>query len=322
VVNAQILTVCLLVIVITLASYDGTAEVLSVTDRDEDLSSETIDIIFPEFQVSHKPIYKVVDDIELSIIIRVPQNIEGPVPVIVFFFGGGWTRGNQSHFERQAKYFSNLGLVTALVDYRVANRHGTRPADALIDAKSAVRYLRKNAKKYKINPNKMVGAGGSAGAHLAAAASVIEHFNSYEDDLKIDPSSNALILWNPVIDNGPGGYGHSRVKEYWELFSPFHNIRTEHPPTLVMLGDQDNLLSVHRAKQYIDKIKKTGAQASIEVFEGQAHGFGNGQRYVQTLLLAHTFLMNLGYIEEAPPLISDHEMHQLNKIAEASFVYE
>lgn len=281
--------------------------------------------VFPSVPVDATPIYKQIDGFELSIVIRKGKSLtsgESSAPALVFFFGGGWKKGNYTHYERQAQYFSELGFVTALVNYRVKKYHGATPRQALEDAKSALRFLRKNAAEYGINPNEIIGAGGSAGAHLVAAASVITGFNTPSDDITISSVPNALILWNPVIDNGPGGYGHNRVIDYWQAFSPFHNIKDQHPPTLVMLGSKDRLLSVQRGQAYIDKIKGTGAKAIYKVYEKQSHGFGNGAKYVQTLLQAHQFLYDLGYTKIAIPKISDGDTRRLNSYAKSQFHYE
>lgn len=269
------------------------------------------------------PVYKVTEQADLAIEIRVPEVAEDELkPAIVFFFGGGWTHGNRSHFSRQAEYFTSLGFVTALVDYRVEKYHGTGPAVALEDAKSAIRWLRKNADQYGIDPNRLVGAGGSAGGHLAAAAAIIGGFNAAEDDLSVAVRPDALILWNPVIDNGPGGYGHDRVEAYWRDFSPFHNISQSHPPTLMMLGSEDQLLSVERGQQYMDKIAASGALSVYRVYDGQPHGFMNRIKYIETLIDAHQFLIDIGYTSVPIPSLTDAQIAAINARAAETFNYE
>jgi acetyl esterase/lipase len=63
-------------------------------------------------------------------------------PVVVFFFGGGWKNGSYTQFVPHAEYFASRGLVCATADYRVANQHHTTPDACIEDAKSAVRWLR------------------------------------------------------------------------------------------------------------------------------------------------------------------------------------
>jgi len=82
------------------------------------------------------------------------------------------------------------------------------------DAKSAVRWIRKNALTYNIDPERIAAGGGSAGGHIAAATGTSTAFEEDGEDKSISSWPNLLVLFNPVIDNGPDGYGHSRVKGY------------------------------------------------------------------------------------------------------------
>jgi len=92
---------------------------------------------------------------------------------IVFFFGGGWNGGSPAQFLQQAKYLQQRGMVSILADYRVKSRNNTQAIYCLKDAKSAIRWVRTNARKIGIDPNRIVASGGSAGGHLAAATGTI-----------------------------------------------------------------------------------------------------------------------------------------------------
>lgn len=154
-------------------------------------------------------IYKQVDTLKLGLKVYSPASLqkEQIYPTIVFFFGGGWNGGSKKQFETHALHYAAKNFITVLVDYRVKTRHNTTPFESLKDAKSAIRYLRKNATKLGIDVNRIVGSGGSAGGHLAAACFTNESINEANDDLTISAKPNALVLFNPVIDNGIGGYG-------------------------------------------------------------------------------------------------------------------
>lgn len=185
-------------------------------------------------------LYKQVDTVDLYLETRFPENIdpEKDYPAIIFFFGGGWVNGNRYHFENHAEYFAKRGLKCFLADYRVFSKHQTPPFAALKDAKSAIRYLREHAAALGIDPNQIIAGGGSAGGHLAAATALIHDYNHLDDNLPYGSVPNALVLFNPVIDNGPGGYGFDRVGEQYKNFSPLHNIRTGAPPTILFLGTE------------------------------------------------------------------------------------
>ena len=77
-------------------------------------------------------------------------------PAVVFFFGGGWNSGSPKQFELQAKYLAEYGITVVLADYRTKNNAGTTPKEALMDAKAAMRFLKKNAVSLRIDPEKIL----------------------------------------------------------------------------------------------------------------------------------------------------------------------
>ncbi|WP_158968595.1 alpha/beta hydrolase [Paraglaciecola sp. L3A3] len=245
--------------------------------------------------------YKEVAGKPLKLEVHTPKNISQgqKVPAIVFFFGGGWNGGKITQFKPQSEYFTEQGLVTILVDYRVKSRNKTTPADAVSDAKSAMRWVRTNATRLNIDANNIIASGGSAGGHLAAATAFISDFNDPTDDLSVSPKPQALILFNPVIDNGPKGYGYARVNKYWQRFSPLHNITSEGPPTLTMLGTRDDLIPVATGQAFDQALTAQGGISELRLYEGQKHGFFNKARYKETLKESHNFLFKLGYLTEA-----------------------
>ncbi|MEN2283486.1 alpha/beta hydrolase [Algoriphagus sp. SE2] len=250
-------------------------------------------------------LYKEVDTTKLYLEVHYPDNIDESkgYPALVFFFGGGWVGGSRAHFEHQAAYFTKRGLVCFLVDYRTRNIHGTTPFESLKDAKSTIRFLRKNAEDFHIDPHKIIASGGSAGGHLAAATALSQGFDEGTDPMDISPIPNALILFNPVIDNGPGGYGYERIGEAYTRFSPLHNIREGAPPTLFMLGTKDSLIPVVTAEYYKMVMEKVGSRCDLELYEDQPHGFFNYRNfeyYKKTLEASDKFLQSLGYLSELP----------------------
>ncbi len=247
-------------------------------------------------------LYKQIDTTALYLDVFYPDKYDSKssYPAIVFFFGGGWTHGSVKQFEPHAKYFSDKGMVCFLVDYRVESRQKSTPFESLKDAKSAMRYVRGNAKELGIDPNRIVASGGSAGGQLAAATALIELFNEESDDLSVSCIPNALILFNPVIDNGPGGFGFELIDEKYKDFSPIHNIKKGAPPTLFFLGTQDKLIPIETAKYYKTVMEKVGSRCDLMLFEGEGHGFFNYEKtnnYKRTITNAEFFLRSLGYLK-------------------------
>ncbi len=236
-------------------------------------------------------LYKQIDTTKLFLEIYKSATIDtaSTAPAMIFFFGGGWNGGNRRHFKKHAEYFSKRGLTCFLVDYRIRQKHETTPFESLKDAKSAIRFIRENASEFHIDPNKIIASGGSAGGHLAAATALIEGFNEDTDHLNTSCRPNALVLFNPVIDNGPGGYGYERIGKGYKEFSPLHNIKKGAPPTILFLGAEDRLIPVETVKYYKVVMEKVGSRCDLFLYEGKAHGFfnyGKFDSYKDTLLKA------------------------------------
>jgi acetyl esterase/lipase len=250
-------------------------------------------------------LYKKIDTTQLYLEVysSVTKDLTKQSPALVFFFGGGWNSGTMKQFEPQAKYFIQRGITCILVDYRVKERQNSTPFESLKDAKSAIRYIRAHAKDLRIDPSKIIASGGSAGGHLAAATALITDYNETSDDLTISSIPDALVLFNPVFDNGPGGYGFERVGEAYKSFSPLHNIKKGAPPTIVFLGDKDHLVPVETAKYYKQVMEKVKSRCDLFIYEGQGHGFFNYKNfeyYKKTVAETDAFLQSLGYLNKEP----------------------
>ena len=127
---------------------------------------------------------------------------------VAFFFGGGWVGGTAEQFRFQSEALARHGAVGFRVEYRTVGKDGSAPpVECCADAKSAIRWIRSHAPEYGIDPARIVGAGGSAGGHLAAFTALVEGLDDPADDRSISCKPDALILFNPVLNNGPGQCG-------------------------------------------------------------------------------------------------------------------
>ena len=246
-------------------------------------------------------------DVELKLHIFYPDG-HTPAdnrPAIVFFFGGGWNGGTPSQFYPHCEYLASRGMVAISAEYRVRTRNGTSPRECVRDGKSAVRWIRQHADELGIDPGKLAAGGGSAGGHVAAATGTVEAFNEPGEFMGTSCRPDALVLFNPVYDNGPTGYGHDRVSEYWKEFSPMHNISDKTPPTIVFLGTKDSLIPVVTAEEYQKRMTDNGVRSDLHLYEDQPHGFFNYARreyYNLTVIEADKFLTSLGFLKGEPTL--------------------
>lgn len=196
-------------------------------------------------------------------------------------------------------------MIAVCAQYRTKASHKVTPDKCLEDAKSAMRYLYSHANELGIDNKKILAGGGSAGGHLAAATAFCEGFNASDDDLSISCKPVALVLFNPVIDNGPEGYGYKRVKAFWENFSPLHNISMNTIPVLFMVGDNDKYIPLTTARAFKNKIEENGGRCKLIIYRGASHGFFNYSKrgkkspyYKKTINDMDKFLVGLGIINK------------------------
>ena len=144
--------------------------------------------------------------------------------------------------------------------------------------------------------------GGSAGGHVATTTAVIEAFNEEGEDTSVSSKPKVLVLFNPVIDNGPEGYGYERVKEHWEKFSPLHNIKKGMPPTIMFLGTKDALIPVSTGEAFKKKVEEVGGACELVLYKDMGHGFFNKIRYNNTLYRTDKFLVKHGFLTGEPTI--------------------
>ena len=261
---------------------------------------------------TRKIVYKTVGDVSLNLHVFQPPGhmASDRRGAIVFFFGGGWVGGSPSQFYPHCAYLASRGMVAMAAEYRVRNTHGTTPFECVKDGKSAIRWIRSNADNLGIDPEKIAAGGGSAGGHVAAATGTLPGLNEEQDDTAVSAVPAALVLFNPVYDNGPKGYGHDRVKDRFKEISPLHNIDAQTPPAIVFLGTKDKLIPVATAETFQKEMESAGVRSELMLFEGAAHGFfnfgrGGGEAYRKTVYAMDQFLSSLGFLEGKPTIAVD-----------------
>ncbi len=262
-------------------------------------------------------IYKTVGDVKLDLIIDFPEGWKATDqrPAIVFFFGGGWASGSTQQFANHARYLASRGMVAMAADYRVSSRHGVKAASCVADAKSAIRWVRTNAAKLGVDPQRIAAGGGSAGGHLAAATATLPGLDDPADDRRVSGVPNALVLFNPALVLAPvegfdsQGFESRATADRFgcapQEISPAHHVKAGVPPTIIFHGKADTTVPYASAELFRDRMRKAGNRCELVGAEGQAHGyfnFGkNAHRYAfETLTAADTFLASLGWLTGEP----------------------
>lgn len=196
---------------------------------------------------------------------------------IMIFPGGGFNVCfYHNEGEDVAKYWNDRGYVAAVLIYRVPRpKNGPIYRSALQDAQRAVRYMRSNAAKYGIDPNKIGAQGFSAGSCLTVYTAVNSATNSYEpiDDMDELPASLAFAI--PVypayvLDDGATdpnvnkGEGANLVETL--------DFDAQTPPMCMIHGD-DDIYSPLGSVEIYKKLRKMGIPAELHIFSGAPHGF-------------------------------------------------
>ncbi|MEK6479771.1 alpha/beta hydrolase [Catalinimonas sp. 4WD22] len=247
--------------------------------------------------------YKSTPEAELTMDIYYPEGVSTEkLPAVVFFFGGGWVGGSRSHFAPQSKYLASRGMIAITPDYRIKNQHNTSPQQAVLDARSVMRYIKMHADVLGIDTSRLAAGGGSAGGHLALGTATLAGFNDPKDDKSISPMPDALLLFNPVVNTTSEGFGAKAVGKDTFNLSPYHRMQMDMPPTLIFHGIDDTTVPISNIRALESKLDALLVNTQVYEYEGASHGFFNlnreeGKYFRDTLYKTDFFLQSLGYLQ-------------------------
>ena len=219
---------------------------------------------------------------------------EGKRPVIVWIHGGGWQNGNKnSGLGRLGAWVAQGDYVGISVGYRLSGV-ATWPAQ-IHDCKAAIRWVRANAERLGIDPDKIGVWGSSAGGHLVALLGTSSDVKELEGDNGSPGVSSRVTC---VVDycgpsdflrfarsgasaanaNGPvskllGGPVSEREALAREA-SPATYVTQDDPPFLVVHGSDDRTVPFAQGETFYKKLKAAGVDATFVKMEGGGHGIG------------------------------------------------
>lgn len=265
------------------------------------------------YAINPKPdktlVYKTIGETSLSMNVFLPKSWKSGDnrPVLVLFHGGAWKGGSPSDFYFQCEYLAHRGQVAISVEYRLDGKYGKlTPKECVEDGKSALRWVRVHASELGVDPEKILVGGGSAGGHVAAAATMCDGFNTSGEDSTILIDPKALVLFNPVLNTSPEGSGYELVKDYWQKISPSEHIRSGLPPMLLMYGDEDAIYTKGTVNKFREQTIKAGNFCELKLYPGYKHAFFNitihQEAYRKTLEDVDKFLVSLGFLKGLPDL--------------------
>ncbi len=239
--------------------------------------------------------YSTANNVELKLDLYLPQNTTGPVPLVMFFHGGGWVEGRKESAVLYLLQYLQMGFAVANVAYRLGR---VSPAPAAVeDTRCALRWLSRRAKTYKLDTSKIILTGGSAGGHLALITGMLPAGNPFDRACATDdatrwetgtepPLTVAAIINNFGITDVEDMLGGPNAKHYaieWlgaapnrealaRSVSPIHYVRAGLPPIFTVHGDADTLVPYAHSKRLHDALTKAGVVNEMVTVPGGGHG--------------------------------------------------
>jgi acetyl esterase/lipase len=244
---------------------------------------------------------------ELLIDLELPEDQERPEagwPVIVWLHGGGWRLQDRTARPEFHRYFTPRGFVMASIDYRLAPEN-VHPAQ-VADLRQALRWLRVNAERLGINPDRIGLWGSSAGGHIAAFAALSSHVDALPQERVPAEYSGVSAAVNSVVEGyGPAliadllpgtdrptemphtpeedlvGGPVSAPEEYDELLararlaSPALIDSPSPPPFFILHGTGDTMVPASQSEALHQHVTDLGGDSLLYLIEGFGHGFLN-----------------------------------------------
>ncbi len=238
-----------------------------------------------DYRITPNITYLKANNFELKLDVYAPQNVEEPVPTLIYFHGGGWTGHAKEETVLLLLPYLEMGWAVVNVQYRLAN---ISPAPAAVeDCLCALRWVIRNADQYGFNANKLVVSGTSAGGHLALttgmlpASAGLDRQCTGEEELKVA----AIVNWYGITDVGDLLEGEN-IQSYavqWmgsaidrmeiaERVSPLNYVRSDLPPIITIHGDTDTVVPYNHAVQLHQALERAKVPNELITVPGGEHG--------------------------------------------------
>ncbi len=236
------------------------------------------------------------------------------LPLIIWVHGGGWKNGSKDRFAHLTPLLKR-GFAVASINYRLSH-HATFPAQ-IHDCKAAVRFLRKNAQRFGLDPKKFGVWGSSAGGHLVALLGTTGEVTELEGELGtvgVSSRVQAVCDWFGPTDllkmnqqagatgkinhDAPGspesllvGAPIQEVPKKTTKLNPIEYVTADDPPFLIMHGDQDRLVPFQQSQMLNDALKAADVSTTLVLVRGAGHGLKNQRDRDQAIdFFANQFL--------------------------------
>jgi len=221
--------------------------------------------------------YKTAGPYKLDMHIFLPDSgIKGKKKqVMVYFHAGNWQSGKPDQFFGACKADARKGWVACAVEYRLHDRQGSLPFEAVKDARSAIRWLRQHAVEFNIDTSKIVASGYAAGGHLALTCAMANKYNEQTDNLHYSPAPNLIMVTSGIYDltdiNTAWIRKDLKNKDEVKDITPNYLVKAGMPHILIIHGTADGYASYTSAKFFESQMVKVKNQLSFHSFKGAGH---------------------------------------------------
>ena len=256
---------------------------LAVSHAAQVKPAASVDII-PDVVYGHK------DGMALTFDIFKPKaNTNGAA--IIFMVSGGWVSNYVPPELAQSRYQELLDAGFTVITLR----HGGSPKylipEIVADVRRGVRFIRYNAKRWGIDPNRLGVYGGSAGGHLSLMIGLASDNGdpaAKDDFMKESDRVAAVVAYFPPVDLRPLVRGLNPPptgtvldrfpalnfeKERAADYSPIVFVSPDDPPTLLIHGDKDQLVNISNSQIIFEALKKNNVKSDFITLPGADHGF-------------------------------------------------
>jgi acetyl esterase/lipase len=237
-------------------------------------------------------VYSKAGAVELKVDVSRPAGKEGALPAVVLIHGGAWRAGNKADVRGIASEFTKRGYVAVAPQYRFCPKEAF-PAQ-VHDVKAAVRWLKTNAKKYQVDPDRIGAMGFSAGGHLALMLGVTGPKDGLEGDVPAGaPDSRVKAVVNyfgptdlaakdipavskPLVKDFLGGTPEEKPEAAAKA-SPLSFVSADDAPVLTFQGTKDPLVPYTQAIKLADAMNAAGVAGRVELLIGAQHGWAGAE---------------------------------------------
>ncbi|WP_300973711.1 alpha/beta hydrolase [Sphingomonas sp. LHG3406-1] len=193
------------------------------------------------------------------------------LPIVVFFYGGGWHSGERTDYGFAGAAFAAQGFLTIVPDYRLVPE--VRYPDFLEDAALALRWVWTNAIHYGGDPARISVAGHSAGAYIAAMLALDPRWLAAAQ-LPSDTVKAGVLLSGP-FDFAPfrEWRGRATFGSHHDPAEtqPINHVRADAPPLLLLHGRSDRLVYAKNSRSLDAALTAVGAPHEIKIYPGCDH---------------------------------------------------